>query len=130
VRALVFLAVQPPGKLTGAQEIASTQRIPKAFLWKVLYRLQQKKLVRSFKGVGGGYELAYPAQKVSLYYLVNAFATKPLFRGCLFGFPQPSDSARCRFHPMCSRINDHLLQALKRSTLADLLTQPRGRKPR
>ena len=130
VQALVLLAAQPPGKLTGAEEIAARQRIPKAFLWKVLYRLQQKKLVRSFRGVGGGYELAHPAPKISLYQLVKAFSTKPLFRGCLFGFPQASENARCRLHAMCSVVHNDVLQALKGSTLADLLTRQPVRKRR
>ena len=62
IQALTHLAGQPSGKLVGATEMAITLGIPKPFLWKILRRLSQKKLVRSFKGVRGGYELARPAR--------------------------------------------------------------------
>ena len=61
VQALAYLAGQPSGKLTGAREIATATHIPMPFLWKILRNLSRTKLVRSFKGVRGGYELARSA---------------------------------------------------------------------
>ncbi|MCI0626445.1 MAG: Rrf2 family transcriptional regulator, partial [Acidobacteria bacterium] len=58
IRAMAFLALQKPGKLTGAREISEAERIPIPFLWKILQLLTRRKLVRSFKGIRGGYELA------------------------------------------------------------------------
>ncbi len=44
IQALTYLAGQPPppGKLTGAREIAAA-RIPMPFLWKILRNLSQQK---------------------------------------------------------------------------------------
>jgi len=36
------------------------------FRWKILRKLSQEKLVRSFKGVHRGYELAGPASNIRL----------------------------------------------------------------
>ncbi|MBV9610531.1 MAG: Rrf2 family transcriptional regulator, partial [Acidobacteria bacterium] len=66
VQALTYLAGQPSGKLAGAREIAEATQIPMPFLWKILRNLARKKLVRSFKGVCGGYELARAAERISV----------------------------------------------------------------
>lgn len=62
---MAYLAVQKGGKLSGAREISEAEQIPMPFLWKILRLLTQRRLIRSFKGVRGGYELARPAEKVS-----------------------------------------------------------------
>jgi hypothetical protein len=49
VQALTYLPAQPPGKLTGAREIAIAVKIPMPFSWKILRNLSQQKLVRSLK---------------------------------------------------------------------------------
>ena len=120
IRAMTFLAVQPPGKLSGAREIATTQSIPKPFLWKVLHKLCRKKLVRSFKGVGGGYELAHPARRIRLSDIVAAFETAPFFQGCIFGSSQHPDTRSCPLHPKCTKINNAVLRLLKGNAVADL----------
>ena len=66
IQALTYLAAQPSGKLVGAREMATRLEIPMPFLWKILRKLSEKKLVRSFKGVRGGYELARPARAISV----------------------------------------------------------------
>lgn len=38
IRAMVFRAEQPSGKLTEAQEISQTGQIPGPFLWKILQK--------------------------------------------------------------------------------------------
>ena len=48
IRAMTFLAAQPPGKLAGAKEIAAAEHIPIPFLWKILGILAQRRLIRSF----------------------------------------------------------------------------------
>ena len=126
IRAMIFLALQPPGKLSGAQEIASTQHIPKPFLWKVLHRLQRKKLVRSFKGVGGGYELAQPAGQIRLNRVVAAFENKPIFQGCLFGLSQCSETAPCPMESGCVKLENEVLKLLRSTTIGDFAIRPGG----
>src|SRR5262249_7560855 len=66
IQALTYLASQPSGRLVGAREIATSLDIPMPFLWKILRKLSHQKLVRSFKGVRGGYELARPASSIRM----------------------------------------------------------------
>lgn len=72
IRAMTFLAAQQAGKLTGAREISQAEGIPMPFLWKVLQRLARERLVRSFKGSRGGYELARLADQITLQAILDA----------------------------------------------------------
>jgi Rrf2 family iron-sulfur cluster assembly transcriptional regulator len=83
IRALTYLAMQPPGKLTGSREISDSEGVPNSFLCKILLDLRRKRLLRSYKGTGGGYELALPPDKISLLMIVEAIEGEVSFSGCI-----------------------------------------------
>lgn len=116
LRALAFLAQQPPGRLAGAQEIAASGRIPPPFLWKILRTLVCKKLLRSFKGMRGGYELARPARRITLENVLRVMGEKEASRRCLLGLPRCRPDKPCPLHPA----RDRLDVALRRCTLSDI----------
>jgi Rrf2 family protein len=80
IEALTYLAGQPSGKLTGAREISAAARVPMPFLSKLLRNLSRHKLLRSFKGVRGGYELARPAEKVTIGEILAATSDEGVVR--------------------------------------------------
>lgn len=59
------------GAMTAAQ-ITKGCRFPPRFLYRVLRRLVDAKLIRGVSGPGGGYSLARPAQKITLLDIVRA----------------------------------------------------------
>lgn len=65
LRAMAELAAAPPG-LTTAEQLASTQHIPPKFLESILAQLRSAGLVSSQRGAEGGYQLARPAQEISI----------------------------------------------------------------
>lgn len=123
IRAMAVLAAQPPGKLTGAREIAKAQRIPPAFLWKVLHNLARRKLIRSFKGTGGGYELARPADQITLEDIVRAADNSEdlhLAGECLLGGPMCQPERPCYLHHVWRDIRRMITDMLQQQTIADL----------
>lgn len=120
VRAMTFLAMQPPGKLSGAKEIAEAEQIPMPFLWKILHTLRRRRLIRSFKGIHGGYELAYPADKIRLNDVLMAMDGEDLTSGCVLGLPACDDQNPCPLHDTWKGIRTTLNEMLQRTTLADL----------
>ena len=66
VRALAYLAGQPPLKIVGRAEIERRQDIPSHFLSKIMRDLVVRGLVESRNGPKGGFRLARPAKTVSL----------------------------------------------------------------
>ena len=65
LRAMVELAAASPG-LTTAEQLASAQHIPPKFLESILSQLRSAGLVASQRGAMGGYQLARPAEEISI----------------------------------------------------------------
>jgi Rrf2 family iron-sulfur cluster assembly transcriptional regulator len=120
IRALTFLALQPPGKLSGAREIAQAEQIPMPFLWKILQKLAARKLIRSFRGVRGGYELAKHPQRITVAKILKEMGHDKLLSRCLLGFPQCNNRTPCALHPLWRDHREALRQGLRGTTLADL----------
>jgi Rrf2 family iron-sulfur cluster assembly transcriptional regulator len=120
IQALTYLAGQPSGKLTGAREIATASRIPMPYLWKILRNLSQKRLLRSFKGVRGGYELARPAQKISLNEILAATPDNDWLAACVLGLGPCDDHNPCPLHTSWKNLRPEIQEFMGGTTLADL----------
>jgi Rrf2 family protein len=72
LKAMVYLAQFPPGRLLPILEIASTQQIPKKFLAAILSELRNAGFLNSKKGKGGGYTLARMASQISVGEMIRA----------------------------------------------------------
>ncbi len=66
VRAMTQLAAAPAGGLVKTDELARAQSIPPQFLVDILSELRSDRLVRSHRGRDGGYELARPAEQITI----------------------------------------------------------------
>lgn len=117
---MTFLAMQPAGKLSGAKEIAQAEQIPIPFLWKLLQHLTRRKLIRSFKGLRGGYQLALPADRIALNMVLNAIDGHESFSGCVLGLPQCDEANACPLHEAWKQLRSSMNAMLEQNTLADL----------
>ncbi len=70
LRAMAELAAAPPG-LTTAEQLASAQHIPPKFLESILSQLRSAGLVSSQRGADGGYQLARPAEEISVAEIIR-----------------------------------------------------------
>jgi Rrf2 family protein len=68
--AAVYLA-RKPGEVVAAREVAGFYHLPLPMITKVLKTLQQGGLVRSHRGVGGGYSFEGDSEQVTLGRLVE-----------------------------------------------------------
>jgi Rrf2 family protein len=64
IRAMAELAASPG--LVTAEQLASAQSIPPKFLESILSQLRSSGLVSSQRGSAGGYQLARPADEISI----------------------------------------------------------------
>jgi Rrf2 family iron-sulfur cluster assembly transcriptional regulator len=120
IRAVTHLALQPPGQLAGAQNISRAANIPMPFLWKILQKLGKQKIVRSFKGQGGGYELARPADLITMRDLVAATNGLELEGACLLGHEHCDEGQPCELHERWKGLRAKMLVMLKQTTVGDL----------
>lgn len=124
LEAMAYLASRGQGRLTGAREIAGATGIPMPFLWKVLRHLSRSNLVRSSKGVRGGYELARPAERIPLIEVVEATQRDNPVTYCVLGLNLCSDERPCILHASCAPLREALQSTVMDTTLADLISSP------
>jgi Rrf2 family transcriptional regulator, iron-sulfur cluster assembly transcription factor len=120
IRAMVFLAMQKGGKLSGAREISQAENVPMPYLWKILRLLTQRKLVRSFKGIRGGYELARPADVLNLSDVVMATDGTDVRESCALGLPECDNRNPCPLHDRWKDVRAGMTEMLDDTSLADL----------
>jgi Rrf2 family protein len=130
IRAMAELAKQPTGTLCGAREIAESAAIPRPFLWKILQNLTQKRLLRSFKGVRGGYELARPAHRITVLDIIDATTLPEAMEGCMLGHGNCERKHPCALHLVWSDFSKQLTAKFRKTTLSDLARLSSTRKRR
>ena len=67
VRAMVELAMQPDGNFVSLRELADKQDLSVKYLEQIISELRTADLVFSIRGAEGGYRLAKPAQKITVW---------------------------------------------------------------
>lgn len=126
IRAMTYLAHQPAGRLSRAKEISDAEDIPMPFLWKILKKLTNRKLIRSFKGMRGGYELACTADEINLHDIIESMEDSNITDGCVLGLPECSDEQPCPLHREWRVIKTDILQMFDNVTLATLVAATKG----
>lgn len=121
IRSMIFLAAREPGRLAGAKEISEAEKIPMPFLWKILQMLTKRRLVRSFKGLHGGYELGCEAKSTPLMAVVNATDGSSFRDSCVLGLPQCDNRNPCPLHEQWKSIRGDVTKMLDETSLADLV---------
>lgn len=124
LRATVELAKVPAGTFATAAHIAETCDAPAKYLSKLLEVLVNRGLVRSQKGVHGGYALTRPAMDITLFEIIDPIDHMSRVPDCLLGLPQCSDAAPCPAHERWRHVRETLKNMLVTTTLAELLPTP------
>jgi Rrf2 family transcriptional regulator, nitric oxide-sensitive transcriptional repressor len=119
LRAVVWLASHPDRPLT-AQQIAEATRVPAGYLAKVLQGLSRAGLLRSQRGLGGGFTLARDPADLSLWEVVQAVDPIRRITGCPLGLELHSNRL-CALH---QELDDAIAQVEKdfsRCSIASLI---------
>jgi Rrf2 family protein len=131
-RALLSLALHQdaPGP-TSVRDIAERTGLPQPYLEQILLALKGAGLVRSKRGVGGGYVLARSPDEISLAAIVSA-VDGPIVVG---DFGEPHQNGACDHEGQCvllaiwAKVGEHMRRHLETLTLADIASMARGEQP-
>ena len=131
-RALLSLALRDNFHVpTSVRDLAERTGLPQPYLEQILLSLKGVGLVRSKRGVGGGYVLARPAESITLAEIVAA-VDGPISAG---DFGEPHQDGACDHEGQCvllgvwADVGNHMREHLSSFTLADMVAQARGVKP-
>ncbi len=127
LQGLIYLARQRPDRLMGLDGIAKAQRLPRSFLAKTFQKFGRHGLLRSFRGVDGGFMLARPPGGITLREIVEAIEGPDLFNRCIFWSDRCADENPCPLHPRWSLLKDQFVELFEKTTLEELAKRPRVR---
>jgi Rrf2 family transcriptional regulator, cysteine metabolism repressor len=121
--ALVFLARQNDSVITPADRIAKAQSIPIKFLEQILSVLKRAGLVKSVKGMRGGYKLSRPAAKISLAEVIRIFegALAPTMSASHFFYESTPIEQEEQILSVFCEIRDMVAKKLENTFLADVV---------
>lgn len=120
MRALVELAIAYPQGAVSLGEVARSQRVSLKYLEQIIGSLRVAGIVRSVRGLGGGYELARPPAEIRLLEVYE------VLEGPCAPVPCVDAPDFCPTSPVCAtrdtwgELKDAIRSVLARKTLGDL----------
>jgi Rrf2 family protein len=121
LRAVLYVAREAGEQQVRVVDAAEALAIPQNYLSKILHLLARGGLLRSTRGKSGGFQLARPADQISLWSVVQEFDRMPIERRCLLGRPTCTDRTACAAHSSWKATAESLTLFFRRTSVADLL---------
>lgn len=128
-RALLSLALHDgESRPTSVRDIAERTALPQPYLEQILLALKGAGLVRSKRGVGGGYVLTRSPSAITLGQIVSS-VEGPIVAG---DFGEPHQNGACDHEGQCvllavwADVGEHMRTHLDSFTLADMVTKARA----
>ena len=132
---LLHLVEQHDHVQPSSRELAEFQGLSRPYIAKLFTRLEKAGLVKTTEGIDGGFELAKPAEQITVLDIVDALEKKRLFecrdvrdKCILYGkeFPHPKRQSVCNIHALMIEAECRMRETLAETTLADLAARVRA----
>lgn len=118
---VIHLAEQDSGRVVPLSEIASAQEVPEKFLAKIFQNLTKTGIVRSHRGVKGGFTLDRKPEDLNIREVVEAIQGPYHLIQCLPDKDCCQRSDVCAVRVVMSEAEDKLIAVFESYTIADLV---------
>ncbi|MBI2833715.1 MAG: Rrf2 family transcriptional regulator [Acidobacteria bacterium] len=120
VRAMTYLAACAEGTRASVAEVAAAADVPASLMSKILQRLASARLVVSYRGKEGGFELARPAAQLSLLDVLVAMEGPLCLNLCLLSGEACDRRPWCAAHLIWAEVQKKMAAVLGAASLAEL----------
>jgi Rrf2 family protein len=124
LRALLVLGLNYEQPVVRIQTISDQQNIPKRFLEQILNDLKSAGIVKSRRGVAGGYRLARRPEEITLAAVVRhiegALAPVSCVSERFYEKCSCPDESRCAIRSVMKEIREAVVRIAERVTIAEL----------
>jgi Rrf2 family protein len=121
IRAVLYMAKRHPVPVVSKQEICEAEGISPAFLTKILQPLIRSGLVRSKRGVSGGFALARDPGQITLLDVMWAVEEPLALNVCLLEGHSCDRQTGCPIHALWAEAKERIEEIFSRESLADLV---------
>src|SRR5438045_1405961 len=129
LRALLVLGLNRDESVVRIQTISDEQNIPKRFLEQILNDLKSAGIVRSKRGVAGGYRLARRPDQITvasvIRHIEGALAPVSCVSERFYEKCSCPDESRCAIRSVMKEIREAVVKIAERVTIAELCDRSR-----
>ena len=120
VRALCYIANEKK-RIVSVTELVNALSIPRPFLRKILQTLNRKGILKSHKGIGGGFRLAKGSSGINLVEVIEAFQEPLKADKCFFKKEICPNRASCPLKSKINAIEDKVYKELKSISIESIM---------
>ncbi len=113
IRSVLYLS-ENRDSIKMVDEIARAKEIPRPFLSKILQKLSRTGIVKSYRGIKGGFGLAKNPKKISLMDVIVAIEGSMAMNICAINRRSCKFSDACTVHPVWIELKKQTERFLKR----------------
>lgn len=122
----ILTAIAYREDVADAKTISSETSVTPRFALKILHKLVQGGLVKSFKGVKGGYKLGVAPEEITLRRVIELIDGPIVIARCLENQEVCSigcDKTACVYHHIFESVSLDLARRLEKITIADVINK-------
>ncbi|MBQ8753428.1 MAG: Rrf2 family transcriptional regulator [Lentisphaeria bacterium] len=121
LRILIDLAHQDNSKPRLIRDIAQTQQISEKYISRLVIALRQAGLIRSVRGVNGGFHLAKNPKEITLLEVIEVMEGPVSIVECVKYEPVCARRNLCGVRTIWQQLNGNIRSMMKEITLEDIL---------
>ena len=128
LRVVLYLYKRGSGERVEAKVVSESENIPLRFLLKLLRKLVTAGIVKSYRGTGGGYEIARPASEVTLRQVIEAIEGPIYVNKCLCSDENCNlhRAKTCEMHAALGKFQTKMLSELESLSFEEMLKSSSG----
>jgi len=104
------------------KEIADAKEIPVHFLSKVMQVLVKNKILKSNKGLNGGFSLNKNACELNLMEVINAIDGKDIFNKCIIDLKDCSAENPCAIHNQYRSFQEEFMRVFTDKNIENIIS--------
>ncbi|MEO0254067.1 MAG: Rrf2 family transcriptional regulator [candidate division WOR-3 bacterium] len=119
IRIVLYMS-QNNKKIYSVKEISQKTLIPKEFLSKIIQKLKKNRILKSIRGIKGGYSLIKKPEEISLLDIILIFEKSLAMNICAVEKRYCNLSNICSVHPIWIEIRKYVEKKLKKENFYKL----------
>ncbi len=121
IKGVLFLAEKAKNSVTPLSEISEAKNIPEKFLAKIFQSLSRTGIVRSHRGVRGGFTLSRNPEEISIKEVLEAIQGPYHLMKCINDTDICEESNRCAIRDMLIKAENKMNEVFESHSLAKLI---------
>lgn len=127
VTAMLDIALNSAQGPVTLSDISERQKISLSYLEQLFAKLRRKGLVRSVRGPGGGYQLSYDSDQISIGMIITAVNENIMATKCR-GNANCQNGVQCLTHSLWEQLSERIEDFLNGITVAELVNAQQAKK--